>query len=66
MRELRDRARFPVEALAELWVAREARRQNLDRDGSIEPRVARFVDLTHAARADKGDDFVRTEPGAGS
>ena len=41
-------------------------RQHLDRDGAIEPRVARFVDLAHAARAEGGEDFIRTESGAGA
>ena len=39
-------------------------RQDLDRDGAIEPRVARLVDLAHAAGADGGDDLVRAESGA--
>ena len=41
----RDRASFTVEALAELRIAGEALGQDLDRDGAIEPRVARLVDL---------------------
>jgi hypothetical protein len=36
-------------------------RQNLDRHRSLETGVDGFVDLSHAARADEGEDFVRTE-----
>ena len=39
--------------------------QDLDRDRAIEPRVARLVDLAHAARAEGGEDLVRAEAGAG-
>ena len=35
----------------------------LDGDDAIEPGVARFVDLTHAAGANRREDFVGTEPG---
>ena len=65
MIELRDRARFAVEPLAELRVGGEALGQDLDRDGAIEARVARLVDLAHAARADRRRDFVRAEASAG-
>ena len=40
-------------------------RQDLDRDGAIEPRVAGFVDLAHAASAKRAEDFVWAESGAG-
>ena len=63
--ELRDRAGFAVEALAELRIGGEALGQNLDRDGAIEARVARFVDLAHPAGAKRRDDFVRAEASAG-
>ena len=45
-------------------VANESR-QDLDRDVAIEPRVARPIDLTHAAVADLGGDFVGAEARAG-
>jgi hypothetical protein len=32
-----------------------------DGDLSIEPRVARAIDLGHAARANQGDDLIRPE-----
>ena len=60
-----DRAGFALEPLAELRVAGEVRRQDLDRDGAIETRVARLVDLAHPARAERRHDFVRTESRTG-
>ena len=51
MRELRDGLRFPLEAPAAVLRGREPVRKNLDGDGSIEPGVARPIDLAHAARA---------------
>ena len=37
--------------------------QDLERDVAVEPRVARAVDLAHAARAEGRDDLVRAEAG---
>ena len=51
MIERRDRARLALEALAQLRVGRERRRQDLDRDRAVEPRVAGAVDFAHAAGA---------------
>ena len=50
---------------AELRIGGERLGQDLDRDNAIETRVARFVDLAHAARAERRDDLVRAETGAG-
>ena len=61
MIERRDRARLALEAVAKLRVGRERRGEDLDRDGAIEPRVARAIDLAHAARADERDDFIGAE-----
>ena len=58
--------RLALEALAELRVDGEMRRQHLDRDRALEPRVARPVDLAHPARADRRDDLVGAEPSAGT
>ena len=44
--------RLALEAGEALGVARERRGQRLDRDVAPEPRVARAVDLAHAARAE--------------
>ena len=41
------------------------RGKNLDGDGAIEAGIDRAIDLAHAAGADRRDDFVRAEFGAG-
>ena len=64
MVELRDRPRLALEALANCASAANAG-QDLDRDGAIEPRVARLVDLAHAAGAERRQDLVGAETGAG-
>ena len=56
-----NRARFVLEALPRFRIGRERAGEHLDGHGAIEPRVARAVDLAHAARAKRGDDFVGTE-----
>ena len=59
--ELRDGARFQVEARAELRIGRQRLGQDFHRDEPIEPGVAGFVDLAHAAGAERAEDFVRSE-----
>ena len=68
VRELRDRLRLALEPLPDLGRRREMRRQHLDRDRPLEPRVARLVDLAHPARADRREDLVGAEavPAGGS
>ena len=39
--------------------------QDLDRDRSIEARIARTVYFAHAASAERREDLVRTEADAG-
>ena len=39
--------------------------QDLERDVAIQLRVARAIDLAHAAGAEGGEDFVRAEARAG-
>ena len=58
MIERGNRARFLFEPPAVLFG------QPLHRDDAIEPRVARFPHFPHATRAEEGQDFVGTEPGA--
>ncbi len=60
MRERRDGLRLAVEALLHLGIQREVRRQHLDGDRAVQPRVGGLVDLPHAARADGREDFIRT------
>ena len=55
-------ARLALEALPQLRVGRQVLGQHLDGDGALEARVARPVDLAHAARADRREDFVGAEP----
>src|SRR5262249_58468846 len=43
----------------------DVRGQDLDRDQAVEPRVARAIDLAHAARASGAENFVGTETGSG-
>ncbi len=57
-----DRARLALEAHAPVFVLGQLRRQDFDRDCAIEARVAGAIDLSHAAGADRRDDFVGTEP----
>ena len=61
--ELGDGARLPIEALAKLRIYGEAVGEDFDRDGAIQPRVAGFVHLSHAADADERKNLVRAETG---
>jgi hypothetical protein len=65
MRELRDGLRFALESLTGLGRVAELRRQDLDRDGSLQPRIARPVDLSHSSGTELTEDFVRAEARAG-
>ncbi len=64
MIERSDRARLALEA--QIGIAGNLGREDLDRDAAIEPRVAGLVDLAHPARAraERADDFVRAKSGA--
>src|SRR5262245_37235759 len=66
VRKSGDRVRLTFKAAASIRIRRELWRQDLDRDAAIEPRVARLVDLAHAARAQGREDLVRTEPETGA
>ena len=50
-----ERLRFALEARQAVGVGRERLGQDLDRDVAIELRVARAIDLAHAACADSGE-----------
>ena len=58
-----DGAGFALEALAEIWAVGEMRREDFDGDDSVEARVARAIDLSHAAGAQGGDNLVGAEFG---
>ena len=66
MRERGHRAGLALEARERVRVGGHGRRHDLDGDVAFEPRVARPVDLAHAAGADGGQNLVRTETGTGS
>ena len=61
MVERRGGARLLLEAAQPIGIGRERGGQDLDRDLASEPRVARAVDLAHAAGAERREDLVRTQ-----
>ena len=61
MIQRREDLRLALEAGQPLRVRREGIRQHLDGDVPLERRVARSLDLAHAAFADQGGDFVGAE-----
>ena len=62
--EARDRFGLAFEPLAHVGRDRFGAGDDLDGDEPIEARIARAVDLAHAALAERIDDLVRSEPGA--
>ena len=56
--------RLAAQTLARVRVSRQLAWQELDRDLTIEPRVAGAIDLAHAAGPDRRDDLVRAEAAA--
>ena len=60
MIQRRDGASLAFEAVAKLLG------DQLDGDRPVQPRVAGLIDLTHPSRADRRDDLIRAELGAGS
>ncbi len=64
MAQCGDRLRLALEPLLPLGVGGHVRGQDLDGDRPLQPGVGRFVDLTHAARADGGLNLIRAELGA--
>ena len=65
MIQRRNRACFAFEPRAQVGIGRQFRRQDLDRDGAIEARIAGLVDLAHAARAERRDDLEVAQANAG-
>ena len=55
------RARLLLEAAQPLRVGQEFRRQQLDRDVTLEPRVVRAIHLAHSSGPDEGLDAIGTE-----
>jgi hypothetical protein len=58
-------ARFDLEPPEVLRVAGNGARDHLDRDLAAQARVARPVNLSHAARAERRKDLLGTQPRAG-
>src|SRR2546428_6144786 len=56
-----DRARSVLKALQPRGIRRDRFGEDLDRDVAPETRVARAINLPHAAGADRRDDFIGTE-----
>ena len=48
VRQRRDRLRLPLEALTHLGVRGQMRWEDFDRDGPVQPRVLRPIDLPHS------------------
>src|SRR6187402_194893 len=65
MRQRRDGFGFAIEARQPLRITRDGFRKNLDRDVSIESRIARAIDLSHPAGPKRAQDFVSSEAAAG-
>ena len=66
VRQRRDGAGLALEPRDRVGRFREALGKDLDRDFAAQTRVARAIDLSHAACAERRHDRVRTEPGIGS
>ena len=65
MGQLGDRLGFALEAGQAVGVLGQRLGQDLDRHVSIKPLVVGPVDLSHAARAERRGDLVRTDLRAG-
>ena len=61
MVQRRNGARLALHALLQFRRRRKMGSQNFHGDGAIEARIARAIDLAHAARAKRRLDFVGTE-----
>ena len=65
MRQRRHGVRLALEAGAAGGVAGDIRGEHLDRHLAPQPGVARAVHLAHAARTERPDDLVHSEPATG-
>ncbi len=65
MAERRERLGLALESNSQLLLFGDLLNEDLDRDNTIETRVARSIHLTHAAAPDQRQDFVRPEVCAG-
>ena len=60
-----DGAGLALEPAPAIRVCRDLARQHLDGDAAPQPIVVGTIDLAHAAFAERGDDLIGAEPGAG-
>jgi len=58
MRQVRNRVRFSLEPRERFRIVRDGGRNDLDRDATIQTRMARAIDLAHTARSDQRQDRV--------
>ena len=65
MRQRRDRFRLALEAGQRVGIGSHGLREDLDRDVAVELRVPRAIDLAHPPRAERREDLVGAEAGAG-
>ena len=52
---------FALESLAQFGTISKMSRKNFNCNDAIEACIAGFINLTHSACTDSGEDFVRTE-----
>ncbi len=64
MVERGEELRFAPESRESIGIDREGVGENLERDFTVQTRIACSVDLAHTARADGGENLVTAEPGA--
>jgi hypothetical protein len=64
MSQVRQRACLASEARPPVFVLEELFRQQFQRDGPVEPRVLRSVDLAHATGAEGTENLVRAQSGS--
>ncbi len=65
MIQRREHACFALEPRQPVRIVNDRVGQDLYCDLALEARVARAVDLAHASCAERADDFVGTDVGAG-
>jgi hypothetical protein len=61
MIQCREQLGFALKPREAIRIMRKRLQQDLQRDVPLQLRVARAIDLAHAARAERGQDFVRAE-----
>ena len=60
----REEFGLALQAVYRFGISRRGAGQHLDGDVALQPGIASFVDLPHAASAEYRNDFVWTESGA--